>query len=95
MISELANQVEAERRPRLRWDMVEIYLECAVSDALNHLGKEAEKSVIRDTLVVERWQHQYAAAAIIDCVFIEPDCLVNGAGARAWHQLGRSHAGLY
>ena len=74
--------------------MVEEYSQIGVSDTLDDLGKACEEPFVAHSLVVERRQHEHAAATGTHRVPGELDAVGEGAAAGADHQALRGYAGF-
>ena len=89
-----ADEIEAERRPGLRWDVVEVDFQGVVADPLHDFGEPSEETVIRHALVVERRQHQNAAAAMGHSVLVQANRFVDRAGAGSRHEFVARYTGF-
>ena len=74
--------------------MIEIHAQPIVTDFLDDFREEAEQALFAGVLVVERRQHQNAAAAEIDGMLSQNGGVADRARACARHQLRRLDAGI-
>ena len=87
LLDEAADERQREADLRHRRDVVEVDLEPVVAHPLDGLGEEAEQPLLARTLVVERRQHQHAAAAQVHGVARQHDGIGQRASASAGHEL--------
>ena len=84
-VEQALDQREADGNLRHRGYVVEVDAQPRIADALDHLGVAREQAVVRHALVVERRQHQHAAAAVVDRAARQLDGVGQRAGAGPGH----------
>ena len=87
-LDQASDQRQREADLSDRRDVIEVDLEPVVAHAFDRLGEEAEQALLAWRFVIERGQHQYAAAAQVHRVLGQHHRVGQRTATRARHQLG-------